>query len=151
MIEDAVGLGVADIDEDAIMLDPLRDVEEVLDDCWIENMLVDEDSDATVELSVVMLIDEEVKPELEGEVVWAELLVLVMEPEFVADVTDVLSVLVEDDEVKAAVLVVLATVGAGMSPGSTDRHAAACSSEFSTTARLPSGVRQNPSTPCTET
>lgn len=149
MIVDAVG--VDEVDEDVVMLDPLPDVEKVPDGCWVDDMLVDEEPDATVDLPKVMLTDEEVDAELDVEAVWEELLVPVVEPEFVADVTDVLSILVGDDEVKAAEVVVLVSVGAGTSPGSTDRHSEACSCEFSTTARLPSGVRQNPSTPCTET
>jgi len=149
LIADAVGVG--DIDEDVLMLDTLPDVEEVSDDCWTDDMLVDEDPDATVEVSKLMLTDEEVDPELDAEVIWGDLVVPVKEPEFVADVTDVPSVLVEDDEVKTTEVVVLVSVGAGTSSGSTDRHSEVCSSEFSTTARLPSGVRQNPSTPCTET
>jgi len=149
LIADAVGVG--DMDEDVLMLDTLPDVEEVSDDCWTEDMLVDEDPDATVEVSKLMLTEEEVDPELDAEVIWGDLVVPVKGPEFVADVTDVPSVLVDDDGVKTTEVVVLVSVGAGTSPGSTDRHSEAWSSKFSTTARLPSGVRQNPSTPCTET
>lgn len=115
------GVGVDEIDEDVLMLDPPCDVE-VSGDCPIDDVLVNEEPGATIETPDVVLKEDKEDPALDAVFVSEESPVSAVETAFVVVVVDMSCMLVEDSEVAAADLVVLVVVSAGTRAGSTDTH-----------------------------